>query len=68
VYLCICEFAFVYLGVRHLGTLFLMSSYHLVFKNISHHESFQGFHGRELCGANKWDGMGWMGSLCGAIV
>ena len=67
VYLCICVFAFVYLGVRHSGTLFLRSSYHMVFKNISHHGS-QGFHGRELCGANKWIGLGWMESLCGAIV
>ena len=53
VYLCICVFVCVYLDVRHLGKLFLRSSYHLLFKNISHHGSFQGFHGRELCGANK---------------
>ena len=65
-YLCIC--VFVYLGVRHLGTLFLRSSYHLVFKNISHHGSFQGFHDRELCGANKWDGWDGLGSLCGVII
>ena len=41
VYLCICVFVFVYLDVRHLGTLFLRSSYHFLFKNISHHGSFQ---------------------------
>ena len=40
-YLCICVFVCVYLDVRHLGTLFLRSSYHLLFKNISHHGSFQ---------------------------
>ena len=42
VYLCICVFVCVYLDVRHLGKLFLRSSYHLLFKNISHHGSFQG--------------------------
>ena len=42
VYLCICVFVCVYLDVRHLGKLFLRSSYHLLFKNISHHRSFQG--------------------------
>ena len=64
-----CSCVFVYLDVRHSGTLFLRSSYHLVFKNISHHGSFQGFHGRELCGANKW--MGWVGSdglLCVGLL
>ena len=59
-YLCICVFVCVYLDVRHLGTLFLRSSYHLLFKNILHHGSFQGFSAPELCGANKWDGMGWI--------
>ena len=68
VFLYICVFVHLYLcicicGVRHLGTLFLRSSCHLVFKNISNHESFQGFHGRDLCGANKWDGMGWMDGI-----
>ena len=51
------------------SSLFLRSSYHLVFKNISHHGSFQGFHGRELCGANKWiglDGMDW--DLCVGLL
>ena len=38
VYLCIC---ICVLYVRHLGTLFLRSSYHLLFKNVSHHGSFQ---------------------------
>ena len=47
---------FVYLDVRHSGTLFLRSSYHLPFKNISYHGSFQGFPAPELCDANKWDG------------
>ena len=74
-YLCICVFVCVYLDVRHLGTLFLRSSYHLLFKNISHHGSFQGFSGRKLCGANNqfdfadfallnmgW--VGWGGNLC----
>ena len=36
VYLCICVFAFGYLHIRHLGTLFLRSSYHYLFKNIAH--------------------------------
>ena len=35
-YLCICVFVFVYLQVRHPGTLFLRSSYHYLFKNIAH--------------------------------
>ena len=34
-------------------------------KNMSHHGSFQGFTARELCGANKWIGLGWMAwDLC----
>jgi len=41
-YLCICVFVCVYLDVRHFRTLFLRSSYHLFFKNISHHGSFKG--------------------------
>ena len=52
-YLCIC---ICVLYVRHLGTLFLRSSYHLPFKSISYHGSFQGFPAPELCDANKWDG------------
>ena len=44
----ICVFVFVYLDVIYSGTLFLRSSYHLLFKNISHHGSFQGFAAREL--------------------
>ena len=51
-----CSCVFVYLDVRHSGTLFLRSSYHLPFKNISYHGSFQGFPAPELCDANKWDG------------
>merc|ERR1711963_93991 len=35
-YLCICVFVFVYLQVRHPGTMFLRSSYHYLFKNIAH--------------------------------
>ena len=35
-YLRICVFVFVYLQVRHPGTLFLRSSYHYLFKNIAH--------------------------------
>ena len=34
-YFCICVFVFVYLQVRHPGTLFLRSSYHYLFKNIA---------------------------------
>ena len=67
VYLCICVFAFVYLGVRHLGTLFLFVPF--LFKNISHHGCFQGFTARELCGANKWMGcVGWDGNLCVGLL
>ena len=54
----------MYLGVRNLGTLFLRSSSHFLFKNISHHGYFQGFSARELCGANKWVGIGLDGNLC----
>merc|ERR1711944_170016 len=35
-YLCICVFIFVYLKVTQPETLFLRSSYHYLFKNISH--------------------------------
>ena len=34
-YLCICVFAFVYLQVRHPGTLFFRSSYNYLLKNIA---------------------------------
>ena len=34
VYLCISVFVFVYLHVRHLGTLFLRSLYHYLSENI----------------------------------
>jgi len=45
----------------------LRSLYDFLFKNISHHGSFQGFHGRQLCGANKWDGLdGW--DLCVGLL
>ena len=43
VYLCICVFVFVYFDVRHLGTLFLRSSYHYLFKNIAHVMSIRNF-------------------------
>ena len=33
-YLCICVFVFVYLQVRHPGTLFLRSLYHHLSENI----------------------------------
>ena len=33
---CICVFVFVYLQVRHPGTLFMRPSYHYIFKNIAH--------------------------------
>ena len=55
VHLCVCAFAFVYLGVRHLGTLFLRCPHHLVFKNISNHGSFQGFPAPELKVRLDWD-------------
>ena len=42
-YLCICVFVFVYLQVRHPRTLFLMSSYHYLFKNIAHVTSICNF-------------------------
>jgi len=32
----ICVFAFMYLHIRHSGTLFLRSSYHYLFKNITY--------------------------------
>ena len=35
-YSCICKFVFVYLHIRHQRTLFLMSSYHYLFKNITY--------------------------------
>ena len=38
-YLCICVFVFLYLHVRNPGTLFFESSYHYLFKNISHDRS-----------------------------
>merc|ERR1711947_53524 len=56
VYLCV----FVYLGVRHVGTMFLRSLYDFLFKNISHHGSF-------LLQSYKWMGLGWIGldgNLC----
>ena len=64
VYLCIFVFAFVYLGVRRLGTLFLRSLYHLLFKNIAHHGSFQGF---SCYKSYKRVGLDGLGSLCGVI-
>ena len=75
VYLCICICVF---GCQTLGNIvfvknFLRSLYHFLFKNISHHGSFQVFTAPELCGANKWIGFGLvgvdgMGSLCGVII
>ena len=54
------DLLFVFVSVRR---SYLISLYHLLFKNISHHGSFQGFTARELCGANKWmDGLD--GFLC----
>ena len=68
--MCICVLGSVYLGVRHVGTLFLRSLYDFLSKNISHHGSFQGFHGREICGANKWDWVWvWVGwDLCVGLL
>ena len=60
VYFCIYVFAFVYLGVRNLGTLFLRSLFDFLFKNISHHGSF-------LLQSFKYGWVG-LGSLCGAIL
>ena len=42
-YFCICVFVYVYLQVRHPGTLFLRSSYHCLFKNIAHVMSIRNF-------------------------
>ena len=36
VYLSICVFVIMYLHIRYLGTSFLKSSYHHLFKNIAH--------------------------------
>ena len=47
---------------------YLISLHHLLFKNMSHHGSFQGFHGRELCGANKWVGIGYGLDLCVGLL
>ena len=44
---CIC--VFVYLHVRHSGTLFLRSSYHYLFKNISHVRSIFKFDPNCIC-------------------
>ena len=48
-YLCICVLVFVYLNVRHLGTLFLRSSYHYLFKNIAHVRSICNFDRSCIC-------------------
>ena len=48
-YLCICVFVFVYLHVRRLGTLFLRSLYHHLFKNIAHVRSMCNFDRSCIC-------------------
>ena len=48
-YLCICVVVFVYLRVRHSGTLFLRSSYHYLFKNIAHVRSICNFDRSCIC-------------------
>ena len=45
-------FVYLYLCIWMSDTC-LRSLYHLLFKNISHHGSFQGFSGRKLCGSNN---------------
>merc|ERR1711955_33088 len=47
--------------VFHLGTLFSRSLYDFLFKNISHHGSFQGFPAPELYVDWIGLGMGWVG-------
>ena len=44
-----CVFVFLYLHVRHLGTLFLKSSYHYLLKNISHVRSIFKFDSNCIC-------------------
>merc|ERR1711963_941594 len=48
-YLGTCVFVFVYLQVRHQGTLFLRSSYHYLFKNIAHVMSICNFDQGCIC-------------------
>ena len=47
--MCICVFVFLYLDARHLGTLFLRSSYHYLFKNITHVRSIFKFNPNCIC-------------------
>ena len=56
-------FVFVYLGVRHFGTLFLRSLYDFLFKNISHHGSFLPLSYKWMDGSGS--GIGW--DLCAGL-
>ena len=57
-YLCNCVFVFVYLDVRHLGTLFLRSMNPLLFQKYSTSWVFKGFF---MLQSYKWVGLGWVG-------
>ena len=66
VFVCIFVLGFVYLGVRHVGTLFLRSLYDILFQKYITSWVFSGFSCSRAISGLGWIGMGW--DLCVGLL